>query len=104
MNNKESDPVCSVKLETGEGLPAHSKPAQAAQAPVAENSSLSLNTTGPLCCPSCCGAQTVIRGPTVGAHLLVACGQLTNQLVLAHFPLLLQAFKILHPRSLEDQD
>lgn len=69
-----------------------------------KNSSFSLNTTGPFCFPSCCSAQTLLQGPMVGARLLVVCGQLTSQLVLAHLPLLLQAFKVLHPRCLEDQD
>lgn len=93
-----------TQLELGEGLPANSKLAQATYAPVAENQLLLPEHNSPFCSPSCCSAQVVLQGPMVGARLLAVCGQLTSQLVLAHLPLLLQAFKVLHSRSLEDQD
>lgn len=89
--------------EPGEGLPANCKLAQASMLLLLENSSLFLTTTGPSCSPSRCGARAVLQGLKFGVCLLVVCSQLTSQLLLAHLPLLLQAFKVLHPRNLEDQ-
>lgn len=104
MNIKSQIQSDQSQWEAGEGLPANNKLAQATYAPAAQTQLLLPEHNRPflfhvlLRCPDCAPRTDG------GACSLVVCGQLTSQLVLAHLSLLLQAFKVLHPRSLEDQD